>query len=374
MSGPIVKEEILIKGNNKDLSRDFLRFYKRLNKCNSDYLSEIIYIRIKKRLILVNKLLDKIYEENNILVEYGFENGDLNKIYEEIKKSIILLDSIYEGVNYSNYEEFIINLKLKILPNIELHLEKYERTYDYYKTLKREFEDVSNNTMELCKREVKEFLEKSQEEAKELINKEYKEILKYIKSCDKKDINLMALNKIKEDVFNIEKLNLEVFNLYTKFKEIIINNFKDLSLLKKEHENNNFEFKSELLNLNNLNKRYLKIIEEYSSFGLKEKIIKDLNELLGADTFKEKLFVEYIYTNDFVSSEYEKDFKTFVCELKEKFHAEVYIKFMEYYGDMNNFREEKSLLLKIYDEINCMSFNEMSKVSLVDMLNHSKSK
>lgn len=371
-----IKEKMttVINKEEKEFSRDFIKFYNNLNIFNRKYRGEILRARIEEKLLKIDNLLNELYEDKIKQNDLIFLNGDLSLISEEKDKALRIIDNADNISTYEIYQDIIINFKLRIIAKIECYEEKYEGIYNNYRILKDDFNMNSSNIEIFFKRELKKLINEKQEEVKKCIWVEYKNILKEIENSHKNDINLNGLNLIRDKTFNLNELNLELFTLYKEFEAVILNSFKELSLFENNHDELNREFTKKILNLDNLNKRYLKLIELYSGFGIKEKIINDINELLGADTFRDKLFIEYIYASDFLNTEYTEQFKSLKNELLEKFNNELYIKFKEKYGDMNKFSEKKELIIRLYEEVKSIDYEKLNDISLIDILNHSRLK
>ncbi|MGG5461605.1 hypothetical protein [Clostridium sp. B9] len=370
-----LKEDIVDENCAEGL---FINFYNNLIRYENENKIILISERIKE---YINNLIQEIdyLEEITALETTSISlEGSLKEIKEDLEvvneKINFIIDEDFEDKTEELLENIILNIKLELIPKIEGYKEDLEISYDYYNKIKLNFindiNEFQNKFLKLIDLNNKKNLEK----IKVKINEKAKVILKD-KRINIEDIGIEAIEIIKNTILNIDEVNKESFDIYKDIKASTLKVFNEIKentdITYNEEEEENKE--EELIDISVLNKRYIKFIENNSGL-IKNKIIKDIQNMLGAESIESKLEIEFIYAQDFIKDEYTKKLNEFCKELKAKANLNVYKKFKSLYGDMLTFQEQIMILDRVNLKIKEFNFINFNDISLIDYLNHSKKK
>lgn len=370
-----LKEDIVDENCAEGL---FINFYNNLIRYENENKIILISERIKE---YINNLIQEIdYLEEITALEAS--SISLEGILKEIKEDLevvnekinFIIDEDFEDKTEELLENIILNIKLELIPKIEGYKEDLEISHDYYNKIKLNFindiNEFQNKFLKLIDLNNKKNLEK----IKVKINEKAKVILKD-KRINIEDIGIEAIEIIKNTILNIDEVNKESFDIYKEIKASTLKVFNEIKentdITYNEEEEENKE--EELIDISVLNKRYIKFIENNSGL-IKNKIIKDIQNMLGAESIESKLEIEFIYAQDFIKDEYTKKLNEFCKELKAKANLNVYKKFKSLYGDMLTFQEQIMVLDRVNLKIKEFNFINFNDISLIDYLNHSKKK
>lgn len=380
----LVKEYELKSSDNiienkipSDLEKKFLKLYSSIKKYEKENKLDMMCLKLKSYLELLKESLDNLEK----ITKNDCENkNQVDSFLKSVRKELNIINIKIEDLNDKSIElseeeiieEFLLNLKYKVLPNINEYKEALNGAYSYHNELRISFGVKGKEIEKEFLIELKKFLNNSTERLKEKINLDSKSILNEIKLISHEDVNLNVIDIIKNEVLELNILNEEIFSIYLKVEKKIFQNFLDiqnnLGISMEEHK----LYESQKVDYSSLNKRFFKLIDFYNKGFLKSRILIDLEKFIGSESIKNKIEIELLYALDFIKEEYVKNLENLVLKYKEKIDEIIYINFENKYGNIFSVSEQIDILNYIYLHLNNMQVNDLSKITLVDYLNNSK--
>lgn len=380
----LVKEYELKSSDNiienkipSDLEKKFLKLYSSIKKYEKENKLDMMCLKLKSYLELLKESLDNLEK----ITKNDCENkNEVDSFLKSVRKELNIINIKIEDLNDKSIElseeeiieEFLLNLKYKVLPNINEYKEALNGSYSYHNELRISFGVKVKEIEKEFLIELKKFLNNSTERLKEKINLDSKSILNEIKLISHEDVNLNVIDIIKNEVLELNILNEEIFSIYLKVEKKIFQNFLDiqnnLGISMEEHK----LYESQKVDYSSLNKRFFKLIDFYNKGFLKSRILIDLEKFIGSESIKNKIEIELLYALDFIKEEYVKNLENLVLKYKEKIDEIIYINFENKYGNIFSVSEQIDILNYIYLHLNNMQVNDLSKITLVDYLNNSK--
>ncbi|MDZ5252108.1 hypothetical protein [Clostridium sp. LIBA-8841] len=380
----LVKEYELKSSDNiienkipSDLEKKFLKLYSSIKKYEKENKLDMMCLKLKSYLELLKESLDNLEK----ITKNDCENkNEVDSFLKSVRKELNIINIKIEDLNDKSIElseeeiieEFLLNLKYEVLPNINEYKEALNGAYSYHNELRISFGVKGKEIEKEFLIELKKFLNNSTERLKEKINLDSKSILNEIKLISHEDVNLNVIDIIKNEVLELNILNEEIFSIYLKGEKKIFQNFLDiqnnLGISMEEHK----LYESQKVDYSSLNKRFFKLIDFYNKGFLKSRILIDLEKFIGSESIKNKIEIELLYALDFIKEEYVKNLENLVLKYKEKIDEIIYINFENKYGNIFSVSEQIDILNYIYLHLNNMQVNDLSKITLVDYLNNSK--
>lgn len=370
-------DDIIENKTLSDLEEKFLKLYSSVKKYEKENKLCIMCLNLKGYLELLKESLDNLEK----VAKNNFENNnEVDSFLKSVRKELKIIDIKIEDLKNKSVElseeeiieELLLNLKYKLLPNINEYKEALNVAYSYHNELRISFGVKGKEIEKEFLIELKKFLNNSTERLKEKINLDSKSILNEIKLISHEDVNLNVIDIIKNEVLELNILNEEIFSIYSKAEKKIFQNFFDiqnnLGINMEEYE----LYESQKVDYSSLNKRFFKLIDFYKKGFLKNRILIDLEKFIGSESIKHKIEIELLYALDFIKEEYVKNFENLVLKYKEKVDEIIYINFENKYGNIFSVSEQIDILNYIYLNLNNMQVKNLSKITLVDYLNNSK--
>lgn len=371
------KEENKFFYNSQSLNEKFLKLYRHIKEYEKENKLLIMILKLReyiKDLKIELESLEKCASSNR---EHNKINSFLRKAKREFKEIDIKINSIskdnFNGLEDELIDEILLNLKYKLLEAIKEYNEELNKGYLYHNQLRVDFGIQCKDLKEKFLEELRNYLESSSKRIKENINLKSRAVLKEIKLTSKEDINLEVVDIIKNDILELSAVNEEIFNIYTKYEEIIHESFfESLNKLGIRESEGHDSYKCEKVDYTSLNKRFFKLIEFLNKGFLKNKILMDIEKFIGHENIENKMEIELLYALDLFKEEYIKSIERLILNLKERLEENIYSNFEGDYGKLFSVEDQSEILNNMYLNLKNKESNNFNKITLVDYLNNSK--
>ncbi|HAT4308230.1 TPA: hypothetical protein I9080_002037 [Clostridium perfringens] len=371
------KEENKFFYNSQSLNEKFLKLYRHIKEYEKENKLLIMTLKLReyiKDLKIELESLEKCASSNR---EHNKINSFLRKAKREFKEIDIKINSIskdnFNGLEDELIDEILLNLKYKLLEAIKEYNEELNKGYLYHNQLRIDFGIQCKDLKEKFLEELRNCLESSSKRIKENINLKSRVVLKEIKLTSKEDINLEVVDIIKNDILELSAVNEEIFNIYTKYEEIIHESFfESLNKLGIRKSEGHDSYKCEKVDYTSLNKRFFKLIEFLNKGFLKNKILMDIEKFIGHENIENKMEIELLYALDLFKEEYIKSIEGLILNLKERLEENIYSNFESDYGKLFSVEDQSEILNNMYLNLKNVESNNFNKITLVDYLNNSK--
>lgn len=369
----IYKEEAL---KEKELEEKFLRLYENLKVYERENRFYIITLNFKKYLLLLRekiKILETLKGEER--------EGEMTIFLRALKRSFKESEIKLSSLNKENFalleegliDEILLNLKYKTLEPILEYRENLKGEYIKHNEIRIYFGLSTKELKEEFLKKLKYLIEEENKRVKETLPLRHKSLLKELKGSLKEDVDLDLLKIIRDDFLDLKNINLKMFTLYKEYEDKIYESFyynlKSFSL------NNYNKEKKYLLkegDYSSLNKRFLKLIEEFNKSFMKNRLLFDIENLINHESIERKMEIELLYALDFFKEKYTRGLEDLIKNLKEDLEKELYYDFQKDFGELSSLEEQKLILDSLYLSLKEAKLSDFSKVTLLHYLKHSK--